>query len=70
MREIRLMKTCKSPYIVSFFGASLEDGDVILLMEFMDMGSLESLYKRQGYIEENIIRFIAVKVLSGLQFLE
>ena len=69
MREVRLMKSCKSPYIVAFFGALFADGDVILLMEYMDLGSLESVYKKLGSIEERIVRPIAVAVLRGLDYL-
>jgi mitogen-activated protein kinase kinase len=33
------MHECNSPYIVSFFGAFLNDaGDVIMCMEYMDTG--------------------------------
>lgn len=67
--EVRIMKSCKSPYIVSFFGASLDDGDVVLLLEYMDLGSLESIYKRVGPIPEDILGCFAVSVLKGLDFL-
>jgi mitogen-activated protein kinase kinase len=69
VREVRIMKSSKSPFIVSFFGASLDEGDVVLLLEYMDLGSLESIYKRVGPIPEDILGCIAVAVLKGLDFL-
>jgi mitogen-activated protein kinase kinase len=39
VRELQIMHECNSPYIVSFFGAFMNDGgDVIMCMEFMDTG--------------------------------
>ena len=33
------MHECNSPYIVSFYGAFMNDtGDVIMCMEYMDVG--------------------------------
>jgi mitogen-activated protein kinase kinase len=39
VRELQIMHECNSPYIISFFGAFLnEAGDVIMCMEYMDTG--------------------------------
>lgn len=39
VRELQIMHECNSPYIVSFFGAFLNDaGDVIMCMEYADGG--------------------------------
>lgn len=32
------MYECQSPYIVSFYGAFLNEGDVVMCMEYMDCG--------------------------------
>lgn len=62
------MKTCDSPYIVSFFGAFLDDGDttVSLCMEYCEAGSLEDIYKRArdlgGVIGEPVLERIAESV--------
>lgn len=32
------MHECHSPYIVSFYGAFLNEGDVVMCMEYMDCG--------------------------------
>lgn len=38
VRELQIMYECHSPYIVSFYGAFLNEGDVIMCMEFMECG--------------------------------
>jgi len=39
VRELQIMRECNSPYIVSFYGAFLnESGDVAMCMEYMDVG--------------------------------
>jgi mitogen-activated protein kinase kinase len=63
------MKTCKSPFIISFFGARFSDGDIVLLMEYMDLGSLDFIYKKLGSIEQVIVPYIMVSVLRGLDYL-
>lgn len=59
------LKTCESPYIVSFYGAFLDDGDTTigLCMEYCEGGSLEDIYKKaseiKGVIGETILANIA-----------
>ena len=39
VRELQIMHECNSPYIVSFYGAFMNDsGDVTMCMEYMDVG--------------------------------
>lgn len=39
VRELQIMHECNSPYIVSFYGAFMNDmGDVIMCMEYADVG--------------------------------
>jgi serine/threonine protein kinase len=50
VRELQIMHECNSPYIVSFFGAFMNDGgDVIMCMEYMDTGYGYSLISYWGY---------------------
>ena len=63
------MKTCRSPHLVSFYGANFHDGDVILLMEYLDLGSLDSIYKKTGCIDQEIAGIIFISVLKGLDYL-
>ncbi len=47
-REVQLMKSCKSPYIVSFFGVDYRDGDVIVLMEYLDRFNIQKYRLRRS----------------------
>lgn len=39
VRELQIMHSCHSDYIVTFYGAFLNDNnDVIMCMEYMDVG--------------------------------
>ena len=39
VKELQIMHECNSPYIVSFYGAFMNDnGDVTMCMEYMDVG--------------------------------
>lgn len=42
VRELQIMHECNSPYIISFYGAFMNEmGDVIMCMEYMDCGSVK-----------------------------
>lgn len=65
-REIQVLKVCKSDYVVSCLGSFLEKGELSVIMEFMDVGSLEDIYKNMGPVPEEIICKISFNVSSML----
>ncbi|KAJ3099913.1 Dual specificity mitogen-activated protein kinase kinase 1 [Phlyctochytrium bullatum] len=67
--ELKILHICRSEYIVSSFGAFSHDGCVSICMEYMDLGSLDGIYKRLGPITEPVVVRIAVHVLRGLVYL-
>ncbi|KAK5117009.1 hypothetical protein LTR62_006730 [Meristemomyces frigidus] len=70
VRELQIMRECNSPYIVIFYGAFLnESGDVALCMEYMDVGSLDSISKNFGPVRVDVLGKIAEAVLGGLKYL-
>lgn len=69
LRELQILYSCRSPYIVSFHGAFVADPNICICMEFMDKGSLDSIYKRIGAIDIDIVGKIALAVLEGLTYL-
>jgi mitogen-activated protein kinase kinase len=69
LRELQIMHDCKSKYIISFWGAFLADPNICICMEFMDKGSLDSIYKRIGAIDIDIVAMVALAVLEGLTYL-
>ncbi|ODV91079.1 hypothetical protein CANCADRAFT_2795 [Tortispora caseinolytica NRRL Y-17796] len=69
VRELYIMKECKTDYIVSFFGAFVLENSVVMCMEYMDCGSLDRIYKLAGRIEERPLQHITYSVLNGLTYL-
>ncbi|KAJ3119123.1 MAP kinase kinase (MEK) [Phlyctochytrium bullatum] len=69
LRELQILKSCNSPYIVSFYGAFISDNNISICMEFMDLGSLDRVYKVLGTLDEDVIGKITVSVLKGLVYL-
>ena len=69
LRELRILRLCNSPNVVSFYGAFLHEQDIFIMMEFMDLGSLESIYKKYGPIPEAVVGKISLRILQGLIYL-
>ncbi|KAF1917756.1 kinase-like domain-containing protein [Ampelomyces quisqualis] len=70
VRELRIMHDCNSEYIVDFYGAfQNEGGDVIMCMEYMDVGSLDWVSRTFGPVRVDVLGKIAEAVLGGLAYL-
>jgi len=69
LRELQFLHDCNSPYIVSFYGAFLSEGDVCVCMEYMNVGSLDGIYRSSGPIPVEILGKITHAVLNGLVYL-
>ncbi|KAG7087057.1 hypothetical protein E1B28_013038 [Marasmius oreades] len=69
LRELHIMHTCDSQYIVSSYGAFLADPNICICMEFMDKGSFDTIYKRIGAIDIDVVGKVADSVLKGLLYL-
>lgn len=69
LRELQILYSCHSPYIVHFHGAFVADPNICILLEYMDKGSLDGIYKRIGPIDIDIVGKIALAVLEGLTYL-
>ncbi|KAI9813583.1 MAG: MAP kinase kinase (MEK) [Pycnora praestabilis] len=70
VRELHIMHECNSPYIVNFHGAFMNDGgDVIMCMEYMDVGSLDRISKDFGPVRVDVLGKIAEAILGGLTYL-
>ncbi|KAF2151436.1 MAP kinase [Myriangium duriaei CBS 260.36] len=70
VRELQIMHECNSPNIVSFYGAFLNDsGDVVMCMEYMNTGSLDSISKNFGPVRVDVLGKIAEAILGGLTYL-
>ncbi|KAF2274400.1 MAP kinase [Westerdykella ornata] len=70
VRELRIMHDCNDERIVDFYGAFQNDtGDVIMCMEYMDVGSLDWVSKTFGPVRVDVLGKIAEAVLGGLSYL-
>lgn len=82
VNDLKSLKKNKWPFLVKFYGAYYEEGDVKIALELMDLGSLGSILKlakeentKNGIsnafpvIPEGVIANIAVQILNGLAYL-
>lgn len=69
IQEVKcLHESMNCPYIIEFYEAYHREGSVRLLLEYMDCGSLEDVYKIAP-IPENVLSCITYQILKGLQYL-
>ena len=72
-KEIRLLKQLNHPHVIKFFTSFIENGNFYLVMEYINGGSLENLYKQvtnEGkLIREKMIWDFLIQTLSGLVYL-
>lgn len=80
MREIHILKECRSDYIIRYYGSYYKDGNLWVLrmllflfqiiMEFGDYGSLaDSVNKEPNVFSEIEIQHLLASVLLGLDYL-
>ncbi|KAH6665903.1 dual specificity protein kinase FUZ7 [Plectosphaerella plurivora] len=70
VRELQIMHGCQSEHIVNFYGAFLNDNnDVIMCMEYMDVGALDRVSRVFGPIRVDVLGKIAEATLGGLTYL-
>ncbi|KAK1926760.1 kinase-like domain-containing protein [Papiliotrema laurentii] len=69
LRELQIMNDCNSPYIVGYFGCFPVDVHVGVVMEFMDAGSLDHIYRNNGPLPIDMVGKVAEAVLRGLVYL-
>lgn len=71
MQEIKhLYKSINCPHVVKFYEAFHREGSIQILLEFMDMGSLDDIIKLTEKIPENVLCEMSFQILKGLEFLE
>lgn len=70
LREISILRQTDSKYVVKCEGVfEKTGGDIAILMEYMDKGTLESLMKSGVDFSEDVIAKIAYQVVQGLEHL-
>ncbi|KAK2978721.1 hypothetical protein RJ640_004244 [Escallonia rubra] len=69
-REMEILRRTDSPFVVRCHGIfEKPGGDVAILMEYMDAGTLDTLLKSNGTFSEPSLANIARQVLNGLNYL-
>lgn len=70
VRELKIMHECNSEWIVNFYGAfSSESNDVVICMEYMDVGALDKVSRDLGPLRVDVLGKIAEATLAGLTYL-
>ena len=69
-KEIKILRECKNPYIVQYYGSYYKDYKIWIIIEYCDAGSVLDLMKitKKNLTEEQIASIIHM-VLKGLEFL-
>nr|XP_048698362.1 mitogen-activated protein kinase kinase kinase kinase 3 isoform X3 [Caretta caretta] len=68
-QEIVMMKDCKHPNIVAYFGSYLRRDKLWICMEFCGGGSLQDIYHVTGPLTEQQIAYVSRETLQGLYYL-
>ncbi|XP_037072071.1 mitogen-activated protein kinase kinase kinase kinase 5-like isoform X2 [Pollicipes pollicipes] len=68
-QEILMMKDCRHPNIVAYFGSYLRKDRLWICMEFCGGGSLQDIYHITGPLSESQIAYVCKQTLYGLSYL-
>ncbi|KAM7250699.1 hypothetical protein ACFE04_022582 [Oxalis oulophora] len=69
-REIEILRRTDSPYVVQCHGVyEKPSGDIAILLEYMDAGSLDTILKTSGTFSESTLSLVASQILKGLSYL-
>ncbi|XP_024133698.1 mitogen-activated protein kinase kinase kinase kinase 5 isoform X3 [Oryzias melastigma] len=68
-QEIVIVKSCKHPNIVAYYGSYIQSNKLWICMEFCGGGSLQDIYHITGPLSELQIAYICREMLQGLDYL-
>lgn len=68
-QEILMMKDCRHPNIVAYFGSYLRRDKLWICMEYCGGSSLQDIYHISGPLSEKQIAFMSRETLQGLVYL-
>eukprot|EP01061_Rhynchopus_euleeides_P008821 TRINITY_DN1798_c1_g1_i2.p1 TRINITY_DN1798_c1_g1~~TRINITY_DN1798_c1_g1_i2.p1 ORF type:complete len:746 (+),score=252.35 TRINITY_DN1798_c1_g1_i2:678-2915(+) len=69
IREIEILSRLSHGNIVKYIGAQMTDQHFDVLLEFVPGGSIASLIKKFGALDESVTRNYLVQILAGLRYL-
>ena len=67
--EIKILKFIEHRHVVEYIGSEIIGNNFWMYLEYAAEGSLYSLYKEYGPLEEEIIKIYTKQILEGLKFL-
>lgn len=68
-QEIIMMRDCRHPNIIAYFGSYLRRGKLWICMEYCGGGSLQDIYQVTGPLTEQQIAYMCKETLHGLEYL-
>ncbi|XP_035856907.1 mitogen-activated protein kinase kinase kinase kinase 5-like isoform X2 [Sander lucioperca] len=68
-QEIVIVRSCKHPNIVAYYGSYIRANKLWICMEFCGGGSLQDIYHVTGPLSEPQIAYICREMLQGLDYL-
>ncbi|XP_017077087.2 mitogen-activated protein kinase kinase kinase kinase 5 isoform X5 [Drosophila eugracilis] len=68
-QEIIMMRDCRHPNIIAYYGSYLRRDKLWICMEFCGGGSLQDIYQVTGPLTENQIAYMCRETLKGLEYL-
>lgn len=68
-QEIVMMRDCRHPNIIAYFGSYLRRGKLWICMEYCGGGSLQDIYQVTGPLNEQQIAYMCKETLKGLEYL-
>ncbi len=64
-----MMKQLKHNHIVSYLGTAMKDDSLYVFLEYVPGGSLHSMLREFGKLDEEIITVYTHQILLGLRYL-
>jgi serine/threonine protein kinase len=68
--EVEILKKCKSPLVVNYFGTILRDNEVWILMDYCGVGSIKDIMQTcKDTLNEQQATYVIQQTLKGLVYL-
>jgi len=69
IHEVKALYTNRSPHIIKLLDSFYREGAIMMILEYMDCGSLEDVIKISKKIPEKILSRITYQILKGLKYI-
>eukprot|EP01122_Echinamoeba_exundans_P000300 TRINITY_DN10274_c0_g1_i1.p1 TRINITY_DN10274_c0_g1~~TRINITY_DN10274_c0_g1_i1.p1 ORF type:complete len:684 (+),score=171.91 TRINITY_DN10274_c0_g1_i1:66-2117(+) len=69
-KEVEILKKCRSPWVVSYYGTCIKGTEVWILMDYCGLGSIKDMMKTtMETLNERQVAYIMRETLRGLTYL-